>query len=488
MAKVLIIDDDLQLCEMLSLKVGILGHQAEHAQALARGLALAAAHEHDVVYLDVRLPDGSGLAGLKDLRESPGRPEVIIMTGAGDPDGAELAVKSGAWDYISKPSSIQAMTLPLLRALQYRSERAAAPLPVALKREGIVGESQAMRGALDLLAQAAQSELAALITGETGTGKELFARAIHANSRRSEGPLVVVDCSALPETLVESILFGHERGAFTGAQEARVGLVGQAHGGVLFLDEVGELPLPIQKSFLRVLQDRRYRPLGAKKELVSDFRLIAATNRDLGQMAREGAFRSDLLHRLRGLVIPLPPLRARSEDIRALASHYLERLGARYGLGAKGFAPEFAQALLSYDWPGNVRELVNTLEQALAAAGAGPTLFARHLPEHLRVALARASAGQAGGEQAAAAGGAAAPPPALEASSALNLPSLHDYRLAKDRLYLLELMRKSQGRVDEARRISGLSRSRLYELLRLHGLTAFRPGGGRKSDLSDYQE
>jgi len=192
------------------------------------------------------------------IRQTPSMPEVIIITGAGDPDGAELAIKSGAWDYIQKPSSIEAMTLPLVRALQYREEKKSKKPPVALKREHIVGNSPHMKRCLDLLAQAANSEASVLITGETGTGKEVFAKAIHANSSRADKSLVVVDCTALPETLVESVLFGHEKGAFTGADKAHVGLVKQADGGTLFLDEVGELPRSIQKSFLRVLQEQSF--------------------------------------------------------------------------------------------------------------------------------------------------------------------------------------------------------------------------------------
>ncbi len=467
MAKVLIIDDDEQLCRMLSLKISILGHQAQSAPSLHEGLELVRAGEHAVVYLDVRLPDGDGLDLLPALRELPWRPEVIIMTGAGDPDGAELAIKSGAWDYIAKPASVQAMTLPLLRALQYRQERASLSLPVALKREGLVGEARALRHALDLLAQAALSQAAVLITGETGTGKELFARAIHANSVRASGPLVVVDCTALPPALAESLLFGHERGAFTSASEPREGLIRQAHGGTLFLDEVGELPINLQKAFLRVLQERRFRPLGSRQEMISDFRLLAATNRDLEEMTRQGRFRADLLYRLRALTIHLPPLRQRAGDIRLLALHYLERLGQRYGLGTKGLSPEFMEALNAYDWPGNVRELVNTVEQALSAAGQAPTLFARHLPEHIRVALARASLSKDSGP--------GAPPPEASTESGGEdpdrpLPTLRQQRAQNDRRYLLELMRQTGWNTSQACRISGLSRSRLYELLRSHGL------------------
>lgn len=478
MARVLIIDDDEQLCRMLALKIGILGHQADYFLSLAQGLAAARAQAYDVAFLDVRLPDGSGLGGLSGLQESPGRPEVIIMTGAGDPDGAELAIKSGAWDYIRKPSSVQAMTLALMRAVQYRQERGAGRQRVALRRESIVGDGPAMRGCLDLLAQAAGSETAVLISGETGTGKELFATAIHQNSARAEGPFVVVDCSVLPENLVESLLFGHERGSFTGASEAREGLIRQAHGGTLFLDEVGELPLAIQKAFLRVLQERRFRPLGGRQELSSDFRLVAATNRDLEAMAREGRFRPDLLYRLRGLSLPLPPLRQRKEDLRALVGHRLERLYARYGMASKGLSPDFMEALAAYDWPGNVRELVNTLEYALGRAGQAPTLFPRHLPERVRVCYARSLASV----QAAAA---LAPPPAQEPARPAagpaapprqdGLPSLRQFRREQDHQYLRELLLLTQGRVPQACQVSGLSRSRLYELLKEHGLA--RPAG-----------
>ncbi|MFH1033562.1 MAG: sigma-54 dependent transcriptional regulator [Pseudomonadota bacterium] len=478
MARVLIIDDDEQLCRMLALKISLLGHQAESFSSLRQGLEAASGQAYEVVFLDVRLPDGSGLSSLSALQETPGRPEVIIMTGAGDPDGAELAIKSGAWDYIRKPSSLQAMTLALMRALQYRQERAAGRQRVALRREAIVGDGPAMRACLDLLAQAAGSEQSVLISGETGTGKELFAAAIHHNSARATGPWVVVDCSVLPENLVESLLFGHERGTFTGANEAREGLIRQAHGGTLFLDEVGELPPSVQKAFLRVLQDRTFRPLGGRGEIVSDFRLVAATNRDLEEMARQGDFRQDLLFRLRGLSLPLPPLRERMEDLRALVGRHLERLCARYSLATKGLSPDFLSALASYHWPGNVRELVNTLEQVLTRAGQAPTLFPRHLPEEVRVCFARAAAAGESSDHAVAAPPTLAEPVGADPPPATSppLPSLRQHRRAQDREYLRELMLLCRGQVATACRVSGLSRSRLYELLREHGLP--RPGGG----------
>ncbi len=205
-----------------------------------------------------------------------------------------------------------------------------------------------------------------LLTGETGTGKEVFARAIHENSARAEHNFVVVDCTALPATLVESVLFGHEKGAFTGADRAQAGLIKQAHSGTLFLDEIGELPLAVQKAFLRVLQEHRFRPVGAKREVESNFRLIAATNRNLEKMVQDGTFRSDLLFRVRTLTVELPPLSARKEDIKELAMYHMARVCERYQIGTKGFSPEFFDALMAYEWPGNVRELVNAMERAVS--------------------------------------------------------------------------------------------------------------------------
>jgi two-component system NtrC family response regulator len=332
LAKVLIIDDDEIMSAMLTEMVSRMGHDASKALTLQDGLNKVLEGGVDVVFLDIRLPDGNGLDALPLIRKAPSSPEVIILTGFGDPDGAELAMRNEVWDYLQKPSSVKDMTLTLSRAIQYRDEKKSHKPPLVLKREGIMGGSPQMEAVMNLLAQAASNEANVLITGATGTGKELFAWAIHNNSRRAERNFVVVDCTALPETLVESILFGHEKGAFTGADKMRDGLVKQAHGGTLFLDEVGELPLTIQKSFLRVLQDHSFRPIGGKDIIESDFRLIAATNRDLGRMAAEGMFREDLLFRIRTLNIDLPPLRNRLADIVDLTKFYIAKFCNRYGI------------------------------------------------------------------------------------------------------------------------------------------------------------
>ncbi len=467
-ARVLIIDDDQMMCQLLTQAVEREGHDVSSAFTLDAGLGKARTGSFDVVFLDVRLPDGSGLHALPEIRESPSVPEVIIITGEGDPDGAELAVKSGAWDYIQKPASIKQMTLPLVRALQYRDEKKSGKPPrVVFKRGGIVGSSLAMEACLERLAQAANSNANVLITGETGTGKELFARAIHANSPRCERSFVVVDCAALPETLVESVLFGHQKGAFTGADKAHDGLVQQADGGTLFLDEVGELPLYVQKTFLRVLQERRFRPVGSRREISSDFRLVAATNRDLDHMVRSGKFRNDLLFRLQALNINPPSLMDHPTDIKELVLYQTARLCKGYGMGTKGLSPDFFDALERYNWPGNVRELFNALETAVSSARHEPTLFPKHLPLRIRVHAARTSVGKQGRRETGRAD-------AVPASK--TLPSLREVRMAAtaeaEKHYLNELLSVTNGSIKEACRISMLSRSRLYELLKKHAIAA----------------
>jgi two-component system NtrC family response regulator len=387
MANILVIDDDRLVCNILCDIVEDLGHTGTRCHTLASGLREVSAGSFDLVLLDVGLPDGNGLYAIDRIQKVESAPQIIIFTASGDRNGAELAIRNGAWDYIQKPASVHDMKLPIMRALQYRQERKGdgAGAPKRLLLDGIIGNCARMKSCYDLVAQAANIDTNILITGETGTGKELFASAIHRNSSRAKKNFVVVDCSALPETLVESILFGHEKGAFTGAERAREGLIKQADGGTLFLDEVGELPLTVQKAFLRVLQERRFRPLGSNVEIASDFLLIAATNRNLQEMVREGTFRSDFLFRLRSFMIELPPLRDRGDDIDGIAKYYAAKLCDRHGIGLKGFSPDLLSALRSYRWPGNVRELLHALERALAAAFHEPTLFPQHLPEHVRM-------------------------------------------------------------------------------------------------------
>ena len=472
MAKVLIIDDDPDFGYALSRTTQRLGHKTLVGQSVAEGYEILRQEAVDAVFLDVRLPDGNGLSMLPKLSALPSSPEIIIITGAGDASGAELAITNGAWDYIDKSTSAKDIALALKRALAYRSERLLAAgqgIRLALRREHIIGSSSAITACLDKVVQSAVSNVNVLISGETGTGKDLFARAIHDNSARSEAPFIVVDCAALPENLIESLLFGHCKGAFTGADSEKQGLVVQAHEGTLFLDEVGELPPGIQKAFLRVLQERLVRPVGSIREVASNFRLVAATNRNLEKMVTQGGFRKDLFFRIQSFYIQLPGLRQRSSDIRSIASHHINLACKRLQIELKGISNAFFEVLESYTWPGNIRELVNVVEQALIAAGGEPTLYPKHLPTKLRIHVKQAAFSGTDGPS-------SDPIDAVaDTGDTANLPSLQKYREsvvnAAERQYLEKLMSHCQGKIKTALNISGLSQSRLYALLQKYGLT-----------------
>lgn len=461
MAKVLIIDDDPSVCSLLSRLIRRAGHEACQARTLEEGLAIASTRPVGLVFLDVRLPDGNGIKSIPAIQDVDAAPEVVIITGAADPDGAELAIRSGAWDYLEKPFSSQNVLLLTRRALQYREERESNRTPVALKLTGIVGQSRSMNRAYDTLARAACSDVHVLLNGETGTGKELFARAVHDNSHRSRGPFVVVDCTALPETLAESALFGHEKGAFTGATASRAGMIQDADGGTLFLDEIGDLSPTLQKKLLRVLQERAFRPVGAQREISSAFRLVAATNRDLDAMAAAGTFREDLLYRLRSVVIQLPPLRERSEDIHLLAMHYMKVYCDRYGIGTKGFSPGFFDVITHYAWPGNVRELAHAMEHSVSMAADDPTLFRIHLPVHIRADMIRKELEHPVPET---------PNPGPGFRESGRIRPLREVLDDTERQYITELMTAINGDVQTACSLSGLSRSRLYARLKKHGI------------------
>ena len=463
MGNILIIDDDKKICETIAHVAAPMGHDVVYDLTLGSALGRLSSNSFDIVFLDVRLPDGNGLTVLPRIREAANSPEVIVITGEGEPDGAELAVKHGAWDYIEKPLSVEAIRFPLIYASQYRDEKKTKTTSKALKRGGIIGKSREIGACLDLLSQAASSESNVLITGETGTGKELFARAIHDNSSRATKDFVVVDCAALPETLVVSTLFGHEKGAFTGADKAQEGLVYQAHGGTLFLDEVGELPLSAQRALLRVLQERRFRPVGGRQELESDFRLMSATNRDLDQMVHARKFRSDLLFRLRSILIGLPPLRERKTDIKELATYYVNKFCRRYSIPKKSISPEFMEALNAFSWRGNVRELVHAMESALSAVSNGSTLFPIHLPKQIRIQLARASVAKVKLD-----------PASVESdtSPVKKLPNHREYLAIKEREYFQGLISCTGGNMKEARRISKLPRATFYYRLKKYDIRA----------------
>jgi len=465
MSKVLIIDDDPGVCRTLTAMVRQQGHEVRCAATLAEGVAAVTGEVCDIVLLDVHLPDGNGLDTLHRFCRTACSPDVVIMTAQGDPDGAELALRSGAWDYIDKATSPAAISKRLKRIFEHRHNRTGAARSDRLDRTGIVGNSRPLAQALELMARTIHSDAGVLITGETGTGKELFAQAVHHNSTRRDGNFVVVDCAALPKTLVEAMLFGHVKGAFTSAEGAREGLIAQADGGTLFLDEVGEMPLDVQKSFLRVLESKRFRPIGGKNEHRSNFRIIASTNQNLEDMVRQGTFRKDLLYRLRAFHLTLPALRYRKEDIADIVHYHLDRLNRLYDWPPREVSEEFFNLLQNYDWPGNVRELVNALEHALSAAKHDNALYEDHLPMHLRIQAVRQRVSQS---------------PSGPASDRVHhkwqgaFPQLQSFREKAveeaETQYLDALMSTAQGDIAKACSLSGVSRSRLYELLKKHAI------------------
>lgn len=455
--RLLVIDDDPDLRETLLSLAARMELDFHGAADLASGLAAAKTGRFDLVLLDLRLPDGNGLSILPDLKALPDPPEVVILTGAGDPDGAELAIREGVWDFLVKPTPIKGVMLCVRRALEHRErKRAAGPIHFA----GLVAKAPAMQSCLAAAAQAARSNAPLFIRGETGTGKERLAKAVHDASARATGPFVVVDCASLPEHLVASVLFGHRRGAFTGADADRSGLVKAADGGSLFLDEIGELPPALQKTFLRVLEEKRFRPVGDANEVRSDFRLIAATNRNLAAMVDRGEFRQDLYFRVRALEILLPPLRTRLEDLPELVALRLAERG-----GDKGVDPAALDLLAKADWPGNVRELFNTVDQALAAAGDAPMIEPMHLPAELRIKAARFALTRLGG-------GSAAIAECLETQSESPLPPLKEFKERMEASYLKRLKVETGGEVKAMCERSGLSRSHLYALLKKYDLGA----------------
>jgi len=467
MANILIIDDDKMICDSLTRVFRDMGHEVSYALTFREGLEIAESEQADLVFLDVRLPDGDGIRNMSAIQTVSSSPEVIIITGYADPDSAEIAIRHNAWNYIRKPASIDALMLGVSSALQYRAEKnvskSAATLK-RLKRDGIVGESPEILKCLDIVALSAGSSANVLITGETGTGKELFARAIHANSARSENRFVVIDCASLPETLIENMLFGHGKGAFTGADKAEDGLIKCADRGTLFFDEIGELPMTTQATLLRVFQERRFRPLGKTQEIKSDFRLVSASNRNLDEMVKSNRFRDDLLFRLRTVTIPLPPLRDHAEDIRELVIHCLTRLCKSQNIGMKDFSPDFLEMLTSYDWPGNIRELLSALELAVVQAFNEPTLFPKHIPPHIRIQTARYSLGEETHHEL-----------KEEKNSPKKILKWKEFRKALiaegEERYLHDLILETGGNIKKASQLSELSQPRLYELLRKYEIS-----------------
>ena len=396
-ARVLIIDDDEAHAEALSDGLEIEGHLCKLAHSGQEGIDRMGEASFDAVLTDLVMHDHSGLEVLREARTLQPEAVVLLITGHGSIETAVDAMRSGAVDYIQKPVRIDELRRKLALALEHKSlRRENLELRRQLDKrygfEGIVGHSPAMQRIFDVLGQVSDSSANVLIQGQSGTGKELVARAMHSNSGRAAKRFVAVNCAALSEGLIESELFGHVKGAFTGAVSHKEGRIVYADGGTLFLDEVGDMPLTTQAKLLRVLETREVTPVGANTPRPFDVRLLAATNRDLAGMVEERSFRGDLLFRLNVVQIVLPPLRERSGDVPILIDHFIRELAAEHGRQVRGITPEARTRLVRYDWPGNVRELRNAVENMVLLAR-GDLLVEEDVPEAIRQGAERSSGG-----------------------------------------------------------------------------------------------
>ncbi len=385
---VLVVDDEDNLRHMLKVLLQKLGYLVDLAEDGGAAISLAAQKSYDFILCDIRMPVMDGVLFLQSAAREGITSTIIMMSAYGTVDAAIECMKMGAYDYISKPFKSDEIALVLKKAEEReRLKQENIKLKEAVTREfgfaGIVSKNPSMLAVFALVRKVCDFKTTVLILGESGTGKELIAKALHYNSIRSKGPFVGVNCGAIPENLLESELFGHVKGAFTDASSDKVGLFEQADGGTFFLDEIGEMPLALQVKLLRVLQEEEIRRVGGASAMKVDVRVISATSRDLEQDVIRGRFREDLYFRLNVFALTLPPLRGRMEDIPLLVSHFLAKLGERFGRQGVSSSPAALQALLDYDWPGNVRELENVIERGLILCE-GTTLRPESLPERIR--------------------------------------------------------------------------------------------------------
>jgi len=382
------VDDDLQMGEMLQKRLTKAGFDVQICSSGTSAVAILARDDVEVVVTDLNMRDMDGLQLCERIVANRPDVPVLVLTAFGSFESAVAAIRVGAYDFITKPVEVETLALALDRAVQHRAlreevKRLRKAVGDVTVFEEMLGDSTPMQEVYRLLSRIAETDASVLVTGESGTGKEVVARALHRRSPRRDRPFVALNCAAMPEALLESELFGHARGAFTDARTAKTGLLVQADGGTVFLDEIGELPLGMQPKILRALQERTVRPVGATEERKIDVRIVAATNRDLEQAIEERRFREDLYFRINVIHLELPPLRARGNDVLLLAQHFVERFSRRLARPVTGISPAAAERLVSYAWPGNVRELQNCVERAIALTSF-ETIAVDDLPERIR--------------------------------------------------------------------------------------------------------
>jgi two-component system response regulator HydG len=384
---ILVVDDDLSHLKTLKTIIRSWGYNTTEADDGTKAVECVKERPYDLILMDVRMAEMSGIEALKQIKDYNPSIPILIMTAYSSVDSAVDALKSGAYDYLTKPLDFDVLKLTLERALEHivlkeENKYLKDKLSADYDLKNIIGKSKAMKGMIDMLAMIAPSEATVLITGQSGTGKELIAKSIHHNSNRKNHSLVVVNCAALTETLLESELFGHEKGAFTGADKRREGRFMQADKGTIFLDEIGETSATMQAKLLRVIQEREIQRVGGDETLNVDVRILAATNRNLEDEVKNGKFREDLYYRLNVVTLNVPPLRERQDDISLLAQHFLEKYTEKNRKKVKGFSPLAMDMLIKYGWPGNVRELENTVERAVILL-TGDNITEKELPSNI---------------------------------------------------------------------------------------------------------
>ncbi|MDE3035760.1 MAG: sigma-54-dependent Fis family transcriptional regulator [Nitrospirota bacterium] len=453
-ARILVAEDDAAARELLVEALKKEGYDVEAVVGGKEAIERGRQRQFDLVLTDIRMGDVSGFEVLQAFQASSPDTPIVLLTAFGSMEGAIEAMKQGAYDYLAKPFRREDVKLVVRRSLDHRRLiRENAKFREELRdrdsRSPLVGSSPPMLEVYKLVAKVAAGKSTVLIEGESGTGKELVARAIHSNSARRDGPFVPVNCAALPESLLESELFGHERGAFTGAVSAKPGLFEMANGGTLFLDEIGDISPALQVKLLRVLQEQEVRRVGGTAVVRLDCRLVGATNQDLATLVKEGRFREDLFYRLNVVRIPLPPLRQRREDIPMLAHHFLQQCAGGQPHPIRGFLPETMACLQQYAWPGNVRELENVIERVVSLSR-GPLVLPSDLPEAIRQAHSGSTAGTGGHAPG-------------ESGAWLTLEEM-------EKQYLQRVLQETRGNKVQAAKILGIDRRTLYRMAERFGL------------------
>ncbi|MCX7045908.1 MAG: sigma-54 dependent transcriptional regulator [Candidatus Sumerlaeota bacterium] len=466
-AMIMVIDDELNMCRILEKSLQLEGYAVAAFTDPHQALEAFAATQPDLVLTDLLMPDISGVEVVEAVRRLDPTIPAIVVTAHGSIHGAVGAMKAGAYDYVTKPFLIDDLVMTVARALEKRRmDEERISVDALLSRslggeEEPVGESAAWRSVMRMVDKVADSSSAVLIQGETGTGKELVARAIHRLSKRSSGRFVAVNCASIPEPLLESELFGHEKGSFTNAIARKLGLMELADRGTLFLDEIGDMSLALQAKLLRVLQDNRIQRVGGTHEIQVNIRILAATHRNLEQEIELGRFRQDLFYRLNVITIQIPPLRERLDDVPILARRFIEEICAQSGRKPPALESEAVALLQSYRWPGNVRELRNIIERTLTLSEGD-----RIGPEELRADLAPASMAKAGSSSSTPSTS-SAPSTAAESSSEMT------YQQARDKFerdYIIGLLHRVGGNVSAAARLGEMSRRNLYEKIEKLGI------------------